>query len=189
MRIMLCLCILFLLIVRPVYSQQQWRSAGTLVDNKSYKISVEYLFSADPCGLSRFRYQFVRRSLKKDVFVYWRFDYLNCDNELLSKDVRLDLPATVATGVLENSAYIFPGNRVVKDAYELLETERPIIRQAVKAVSPYSVEPKMISGENVVDRGSFVTLTLKGGYLAPGSVWKWYQGVLLGAFGGYRPVH
>src|SRR5476651_535892 len=101
MRTVLFLCILFMITVRPVYSQQQWRSAGTLVDNKSYKISVEYLLSADPCGPSRFRYQFVRRSQKKDIFIYWRFDYLNCDNELLSKDVKLDLPVTVVTGVLE----------------------------------------------------------------------------------------
>ncbi len=166
-------------------AQENWRSAGTLLDNRAYRINVEFLLPASVQDIgqpARFRYRVLRVPKEKNLFIYWRFDYLNYNNELMVKDVKLQLGKSNQTGLLEDSAFVFPGYKVINDPYAVLASERSLIRQAVKAVSPYSVEPRQINGESTVDKGGRMTLSLAGGYLASGARWRWYEGECAGRF-------
>lgn len=178
---LLFLCCLFC--AGQALGQDEWKlkPKSPLYEDNLVTVYIEYRISPDVCAAggvqSQFRYRLEKKKqpIKKRYYINWRFDYFNCNNELVSQNNCLEIPAQSNSGIIQNPECIFPGIRVANIYYDIKPSDERLNRAQKKPVYSSPLEPHAITGNLEVIAGNRTTLSVSGGYLPEGAYWQWYQ--------------
>lgn len=175
----LTLLSLFLCCFQICQAQPRWESKGPLYEDKDFAVEVEYAMGNSPCGMvdmpSQYRYKVTRNKTHRPFYLQWRFDYFNCEHLLKTRLNTVLITQGTRTGYIVPNDNQFSALRLVNNFNAVQKLSQLPAVTAYTPVSAISLEPKAIQGKLTIRRGESTTLSLAGGYLAPGSYWEWYE--------------
>jgi hypothetical protein len=161
------------------HAQDNWKSKGPLYQDQYLNVEIEYALS-DACGpagaKSQYRYRITRLKDHGSYYINWRFDYFDCDHQLKSRAVSLHIGRETKAGIVTPEGSEFSALKIANNFNDVKKSMTLPPVTAYEPRSTISLEPKTIVGNLAINKGSATTLSLLGGYLAPNSVWKWYEG-------------
>jgi len=174
------LILIALCFFRSADAQSNWKSRGPLFEDKYITVEIEYAMGNDPCraedAASYYRYKITRLTMKRKLYINWRFDYFNCDHELKTHVNSLHLTEATKLGYITPQDNRFIALKLVNNFNDVRLSSRLPEATDYKPVSSISLEPLSIIGKLNIRKGTETTLSFRGGYLAGTSTWKWYAG-------------
>jgi hypothetical protein len=160
-------------------AQLEWRSKGPLYEDPYITVEIEYAMGTDPCDVnatpSRFRYKVTKLKNHREFYINWRFDYFNCEHQLTTRPNSLRIMKTTRLGYITPDNNQFAALRLANNFNDVNKSPKLPEVSTYEPSSAISLEPKVVMGKLAINKGERTTLTLLGGYLAPNTVWKWYE--------------
>lgn len=168
-----------------VYGQGGWSDWETLYSNNF--ITVEVSFKIKPCeaeesnNTSKFKYRIAGKFSEKDLYLNWKMDYINCDDDLYFQTNSLNIgrgsKANIGvedphTFALED--YEFTCKSLETHFYEVTLSPSRSFGSGKKTLE-FSKDPQSISGNFNTYMGDQTVLSVKGGALGVGARWVWYS--------------
>lgn len=161
----------------------QWKSQGALYHDKFVSVDIEYLIPSSSCvtdSLVRYRYKITHLDKKHlNYYINWRLDYFDCDYQQQTRNNNLYIGKETKLGIFDGGEG-FNSVRLSNYFYDVKVAAKRILRKKSELVYNFSIEPKGITGEHNLNSGAETELSIVGGYLAPGAIWKWYENTVNG---------
>lgn len=169
--------ILTLLFFGFLINAQNFESVGTLYQGNGISIELQYRMY-NPClggKPSRFRYNVSGKYRVSGKYLNWKAEYYNCNQTItvMSQYVELD---KLDEGIVEDFDYNFAGHKMELNYYDVTVSSYPVSSPSFTKPIPRSTLGKSISGNSQLYYGESTKLTVFGGGLGSGAVWKWYRG-------------
>lgn len=134
-----------------------------------------------PCALTAkfnsYRIYMTNMSYYKRLgkFLVWKMEVVNCNNELVIRNISIDLTNLNKDGFTDGDNWEFESQDYPLHIYDIKFSPVDAIEKDV-VIGKYISAPDSISGKSYAGRGEKLQLSVVGGNLSLGSKWFWYEG-------------
>lgn len=171
-RILILVC---LISINNSFGQSGWGAWMELYNDGKTTVMIQYE-TTNSCESNRpnkFRYDITGTLKSYDLFVVYKLQYLDCNNQLFFEEKSIDIGPNSELGMTESLNFTFVGMEIIDPFKDVSISKYEKFASGIAAM-PNSVAPDRIIGDTIVCKGGKTTLTVSGGSLGIKANWVWY---------------
>lgn len=161
-----------------VNGQSDWKSYGKIYEDNYVKVEVQFKVYDDACqGIGKnsiYRYKFSGKERGSDLWLNWKFDYKDCQGQIISYRAFVNIGKFEDEGLIEDMDWSFNGDELLTPFYDV--TTSKVLNTNTPRTTLVSSKPATgITGDDEVVSNAAVELKVQGGFLSRGAKWVWYK--------------
>ena len=162
-----------------------WITGENLYTDSDLKLKILMRIDSNSCNqnstvFSEYKFKILEKSSNsQSQFITFSFDFINCNNEIFTKTISVDISKTSGGEFIESKDFQFND---IKRLYSRDPSQKSFFYNPKRSdvniqesKSKYPKAPKSISGNNQIVLGETTKLTVIGDALSDDVKWMWYK--------------